>query len=282
MFEVVNLKEDVFLFQSSYFHLNSGLVKDEEKWAIIDPAFSPAELERIKDFVEEGGGEKKGFLIYTHSDFDHITGAPYFPQAKKIAQSTFKDCSRDQQLAYLKEADAAHELDRPEFAFPSPDITFDEELKLDLNKEKLSLYSAPGHTRDSIFVIVKDKGVMFSGDTLSSIEFPLIFHSGFKYMDSLKMAECLIDRYDIRCVVPGHGTPARDKKEILRRIQNDQQYLNDLMGQVEEFFYLGLASMEIKSVLREVRYQGDYIGEKMMPIHEKNIELVIQEVGDNL
>lgn len=282
MFEVKTLMDNVFLFQSSYWQLNSGCVRDKEGWAVIDPGFSTAEMERIRDFVGEKGENEKGYLIYTHSDFDHITGEPYFPQAKKVAQSNFELCSKDKQVAHLKEADEVHQLERPEFIFPSPDITFDEKLDLELKEETISLIAAPGHTRDSLFVILKNKGVMFSGDTLSNIEFPLIFFSGEKYLETLKMAECLIDRYDIRCVVPGHGSDAQGKKEILKRIKDDQQYLNDLMGQIEDYFYMGLATMEIKSVLREVRYRGDYIGAELMPVHEKNIELAINEVGDNL
>jgi len=181
-------------------------------------------------------------------------------------------------MTYLKEADKANEIERSEFVFPLPDITFEDRLNLDLKDEKLSLFAAPGHTSDSIFVLLNKEKILFSGDTVSDLEFPLIFDSGKKYGDSLRLLQNLIKEYDINCVIPGHGTPAEGKEEILERIKYDLDYLDNLVCKIEDCFYQGLATMEIISFLKELRYKGDYIDADLMPVHIKNIETILNEL----
>ncbi len=59
-------------------------------------------------------------------------------------------------------------------------------------------------------------------------------------------------------------------------------YLENLSGQAYDLFLQGLATMEIKDVLKSIHYKGDYVGEQLMPAHERNIDLAIEEAGDKL
>lgn len=281
MFEIDQFQDNCYLFKSSYWFLNSGFYLEEDGWAVIDPGFSPSELMQLREYMKDKDTSKK-YLIYTHSDFDHITGGYYFPEAQKVAQASFEHCSKDAQVDHLREADEACEIERPDFVFPSIDVTFEDKLDLQFPKVSISLLAAPGHTRDSLFVLIKDKGVLFSGDTLSDNEFPLVMYNSDKYIETLKMAKSLVEKYDLKYVVPGHGSIAKGSSEILKRIDVDIDYLENLTGQAEDLFFQGLATIEIKDVLKGMHYKGDYVGEELMPAHERNIDLVIEEAGDKL
>ncbi len=196
MFEIEQFQDNCYFFKSSFWFLNSGLYLEEGAWAVIDPGFSPAELTQLKEFFKDKEASQQ-YLIYTHSDFDHITGGSYFPEAQKVAHASFEHCSKDTQVEHLREADEACEIERAGFVFPSIDLTFQDKLDLQFPRGSISLISAPGHTRESLFVLVKDRGVLFCGDTLSDREFPLIMYNSDKYIETLKMAESLVDKYDL-------------------------------------------------------------------------------------
>lgn len=276
----ITIEKNVFLFKSSFWFLNSGIFLDEEGGALIDPGYSPDELTRISNFLKENKVSPK-YLIFTHSDFNHITGGDFFPDARKVAHLNFKLHPRKYQVRYLKEADMGKNIRRPEFTFPSVDITFNQRLNLPFKDDTLSLAAAPGHTHDSLFVILPNKRIIFSGDTLSDLELPLIFHNGKEYRDSLKLLQSLVEEHDVCHIVPGHGNMAVGKEDIFERLKVDIDYLDNMLSQVEDFFYQGLAANEIKAVLKEIRYKGNYIGTELMPFHVRNIELLINEVAEN-
>lgn len=282
MSELMSLGENFYVFKSSYWELNSGILQDEEGWVLIDPGYSPAELEEIDGFLkEQGAPPAESYLIYTHSDFDHITGGQQFPLTKGIAQENFLSCFQGEQFQYLEEADKERGIVRKDFQFPVPQITFKDSLEISLKNETLALYAAPGHTRDSLFVVLKNSGVMLCGDTLSDQEFPLIFYNTQQYKESLQLAGSLLEQYDINFLVPGHGNWTGKKEEMKKRVEQDIDYLDNLLVNIRDYYCQGLAVAEIHSVLREVRYKGDYIGAELMPVHTKNIEKVIQEIGDS-
>ena len=282
MSKLTALLENFYVFKSFYWEMNSGILLDEKGWALIDPGYSPAELEEIEFFLKERGEPAQSYLIYTHSDFDHIAGGQQFPLAKGIAQESFLRCFKEEQEHYLKEADEDQGIVRVDFCFPSPEITFKENLEISFQDENIGFYAAPGHTRDSLFVVLKNKGVLLSGDTLSDQEFPLIYHSAQQYKETLQLAGSLLEQFDIKYLVPGHGNWTDSREEIKNRVEQDIDYLDNLTENIKNYYCQGLAIAEIKAVLREIRYKGDYIGGNLMPVHVKNIEKVIQEVGDDL
>lgn len=282
MIGLIPVNERFILHKSYYWNLNSGIVLGEGESAVLDPGYSPGELAGLEDFLAEKKAPPR-YVIFTHSDFDHITGGACFAGAQKVAQENFNLRPREEQEKMLREADEAQDLTRPGFVFPQPQLTFQGGLELPLRGGvTLSLFAVPGHTPDSLVVLLKDQGILFAGDILSDLEFPLIFHSGKQYQASLGMVKELVEKYQVDCLVPGHGNPARGAREIGARIQEDLGYLDTLVGEVEDLFLQGLARLEMKSYLREMRYKGDYIGAQLMPHHESNIDLVIQETWDNL
>lgn len=104
--------------------------------AIIDPGYSPEIfLDKIKDY-----NLKLIYIINTHSDFDHID-------------------HNDTIKARTKASIAAHE------SFPfKPDIELKDNQELLLGKIKLKILHTPGHTYDSICILIENK--LITGDTL--------------------------------------------------------------------------------------------------------------------
>ncbi len=276
------LVENFYVYKSFYWEMNSGILLDDTGWALIDPGYSPEELKEIDLFLKQRGQPVQSYLIYTHSDFDHITGGQQFPLAKGIAQENFLTCFKEEQEHYLLEADENHGIDRAGFCFPAPEITFTQNLEISFKDETIGFYAAPGHTRDSLFVLLKNKGVLLTGDTLSDQEFPLIHYSARQYKETLQLAQSLMEQFEVHYLVPGHGSWTDSSVEMKKRVDQDIDYLDNLLENIRDYFCQGLATVEIMAVLREVRYKGDYIGGELMPVHEQNITKVIQEVGDNL
>src|SRR6185369_2628476 len=82
------IASDVFVFRSEAFAMNSGVVLGARSALLIDPAFFPADLERIAAFVS-GADADPGWIVLTHSDWDHIVGPARWPQARVVASSEF-------------------------------------------------------------------------------------------------------------------------------------------------------------------------------------------------
>ena len=86
MNKIIYRDPNITIFQSALFQTNSTVVKTEDSILVVDPAWLPEEVVLIKKEVDEIRGDRPVFLIFTHSDFDHIIGYKAF-QADKVFMS---------------------------------------------------------------------------------------------------------------------------------------------------------------------------------------------------
>ena len=109
------------------------LIESEKEVAIID-CF---DANLVLDFLRKHKATLK-YIISTHSHFDHVeVNADLRKSTKaKIVMHKLNKC----------------------------DLTVDEGDELVLGKEKLKILHTPGHTEDSMCILLKDK--LFTGDTL--------------------------------------------------------------------------------------------------------------------
>lgn len=272
------LVQDIFIYESSIWQTNSSVIINETANVVIDPCYFPVEIQVMADFVNR----KKSFnryVIFTHSDFDHIVGHQHFKGARLIGHESITTADREAQLAQLEEIDQTYYVRRKTpFIFPEPEVTFEKELRIPLKEDELLLHHAPGHTGDSIFIVSPGKKVMFAGDYLSDLEFPFVYFSVGAYRKSLDLAARLVEDFDVEYVVPGHGEIAGGKEEIFYRIDSDKVYLDTLSEQARELTLQGLQECEIIEVLKDIKYRGEAIEGAMARMHSDNIRQVLTEM----
>lgn len=269
---------NIYVYQSSMWQTNSSVILNEASSIIIDPCYFPAEIEVIADFVNRRKSFNR-YIVFTHSDFDHIVGYQYFKDSRLIGHEETLFCDKEVQLLQLREIDQTYYVNRRiPFVFPEPDITFTGEYQIPLKGEELMLFYAPGHTGDCVFVVCRESGVMFAGDYLSDLEFPFVGFSSAKYLKSLDLAERLQKEFKIGYVVPGHGVVAEGSAEITERIRRDREYLSRLTEKAQDFFVQGLQESEIIEVLKGIKYKGEPITGILSRMHLENIRLVLREL----
>lgn len=78
-------KYNITVFQSVLYKTTSTIIESNEVILIVDPNWFSNEIEEIKNSISGQVNNKQLYVIYTHSDFDHIVGSGAFPKAKVIA-----------------------------------------------------------------------------------------------------------------------------------------------------------------------------------------------------
>ncbi|EXJ23242.1 hypothetical protein ADIAL_1389 [Alkalibacterium sp. AK22] len=258
-------KDQLTVFQSALYQTTTAVVETEQAMIITDPNWLPEEVREIKQFVDDRLGNRMLYLIYTHSDFDHIIGAGAFPKAFVIASKAFHN--NPGKRACLEEAkafDSKHYIERDyTHVYPHVDrmITMDGDA-LKLGDMTLHFYLAPGHTADGLFTVIEPYGILLSGDYLSDVECPFISYNWKKYKQTAKKAGAIMEEHDIRCHVPGHGNVTEDKNEMIARLAFTQDYLDRLNRDVDALekecrerflFFDGMIDMHRNNIRRAAK-----------------------------
>ena len=89
----------------------------------------------------------------------------------------------------------------------------------------MTFYLTPGHTADSMMVVVWQLGLCISGDYLCNVEFPYIYHSSVDYLKTLDKLPHIHDRNWFTRLIPGHGDPALTIGDWLRRRTESLAYI---------------------------------------------------------
>lgn len=249
-------REQLTVFQSPLYQTTSTVVETSDLVLVVDPTWLPHEVETIRHYVEGIRQGRPLYLLFTHSDFDHIIGYGAFPDAVVIGSKEMEEHpEKEQILEMIQQFDSKYYLNRDyPILFPQLDIvvSYDEERVI-VGDTKITFYKAPGHTPDGLFAIVEPLGLLIAGDYLSDIEFPFIFHSSEAYEDTLYKVESILNTYSINILVPGHGQTTDSIEEMKRRQREALDYIQTLRkaisekkqelldGMIEEFpFYKGV------------------------------------------
>jgi hydroxyacylglutathione hydrolase len=226
-------RDHITVFQSSLYMTTSAIIQTDDVMIMTDPNWLPNEVQEIREYIDRQKGNKQLYIVYTHSDFDHIIGSGAFPEAKVIAAEEFQNnLQKDETIKKIHKFDQGYYLQRNyEPVYPSVDyaVSSDGEV-LDLGQLTLTFYKAPGHTKDSIFTVIEPLGIFLSGDYLSDVEFPFIFSSYTDYVKTLDTAEYILSKHKINYHIPGHGSVTDNQQEIENRINDSKYYLNQLLS----------------------------------------------------
>ncbi|MFB5660453.1 MBL fold metallo-hydrolase [Alteribacillus sp. HJP-4] len=221
----------VTVFQSALHQTTSTVAVTKDVILIVDPTWLPEEIAAIQEYVESVDEGQRKYLLFTHSDFDHIIGYNAFPEAVTIASRGFvARTGKKETMQELQDFDDHYYIQRPYVLdYPRIDIIIDyDEQIMEIGDTKLTFYLAPGHTPDGTFLIINNLKVLICGDYLSDVEFPFITHTCSAYERTLKKLETVIFDKEIELVIPGHGTATTELKEMRDRIEDSRWYLEAL------------------------------------------------------
>ncbi len=267
-FETNNLT----IFESALFRTTSTVLVTDDLVLVVDPNWLPQEVEAIRSHVEKVKGDRPVYLLFTHSDYDHIIGYRAFPEAKVIASSAFqKNAEKEKVLEEIRQFDDDYYILR-DYPIEYPEV--DVEVKKDgqtlaLGQTRLTFYLAPGHNADGVFTIAEPEGLFIAGDYLSNIEFPFVYHSFEKYENTLKKVDSILGKHAIDLLIPGHGDVAITEEEILLRQQESFGYFEQLRESVLQKTPFGL----------EALWQRYRFRRNMINFHQANETLLRKELG---
>lgn len=221
----------ITLFKSDLFETISVVAETDDLVLVADPSWLPREVEEIRRFVDERLSGRPLYLLFTHSDYDHVLGAAAFEGAATIASCALRDQSAEHQAAVvemIRQFDDDYYITRPyPIVYPVIDhaiIADGETLKT--GRTTMTFYQAPGHTDDGLFTVIEPLGLLIAGDYYSAIEFPYTDHSSAAYEATIGKLDRILTDHRIELLVSGHGDPASSKDEMIRRQKSAAAYIH--------------------------------------------------------
>ncbi|WP_125563189.1 MBL fold metallo-hydrolase [Salibacterium salarium] len=231
----------ITVFQSALHQTTSTVAVTEDIILIVDPTWLPEEIEAIQRHVKESDNGQRQYLLFTHSDFDHILGWNAFPEAVTIASRGFVARSgKDATVQEIHDFDDHYYIQRPYIIdYPEIDIIIDyDEQTIESGNTSIMFYLAPGHQPDGVFAVINQTNTLIAGDYLSDVEFPFIHHNSEAYERTIDKLEKVLSEQKIELLIPGHGNSTNEFKEMQDRIGDSRWYIQVLRDEVrrEETF----------------------------------------------
>jgi cyclase len=217
------IAENVYFFQSElYAQVTAGVVSGPDGAVLIDTLALPEETQLLRRFIDRELQVPVRYIINTHYHADHSWGNCFFPEATVIAHRKCYDFLKGRgQAALDSEKKENPQLREVEIVLPS--VTFEEgELTLQIGKKTLTILPLPGHSADSIAVLIEEDRVLFCGDTFMAL--PIIVDGDIEETTaSLKK----LTKMGLENLVPGHGEIVL-RGEIDAAIKQNLNYLNEI------------------------------------------------------
>lgn len=261
----------LIIFESELFRTTTSLVIGKQYLLLVDPNWLPGEIDCIEEWIDKLGKGKEKYLLFTHSDYDHIIGYGRFKAYKTIASQAFTDNTQQASiLDQIREFDDQYYIKRDyEITYPRIDQPIaGDGVRLNLHEDEYIFFQAPGHNPDGLITFNKTKNVLLLGDYLSNIEFPYLYDSYEAYQATLDKLERLISTEDVAFLISGHGDYTSDQQEMRKRISDARSYLSQLMESIQS---------ETAFNFDELMKTYDFPG-IMRKFHDGNVKLVKKEL----
>jgi len=194
------VSENVYWFQSEvYAQVTAGTVVGPQ-WAVLIDTLMPSETPLIRNFIESQLMVPVKYIINTHHHADHSWGNCIFPNAKIIGHQQCRDLMLEKSMSALAEAGQENPIFR-DICISPPQITFSSgTLTLRIGKKQLQIFATPGHSADSISVLLEDERILFAGDAFMPVPY---FVGGD--IEVLAQSISQIGNMGLENIIQGHG-----------------------------------------------------------------------------
>ncbi len=195
------ISENVYWFQSEvYAQVTAGAVTGPQWAVVIDTLAMPEETLGMRSFIEEELNVPVRYIINTHYHADHSWGNCFFPGATILGNTLTRQVMLEKGQNSLEAARRQNASFRQVKLVP-PHLTFSEgNLSLRVGKKNLILMPTPGHSRDSISVLVEEDRVLFAGDAFMPL--PYVVDGD---IDDLTATIKMIGKMGLENIIQGHG-----------------------------------------------------------------------------
>ena len=265
------ITDHIFVFRSDqYAQVTAGVVLTRDGAVLIDTLLYPEETMRIRRYVEAGLGSTVNYVVNTHYHADHTTGTYFFPDAQVISHTLCRemlDIRGRESLRQLK--DKANEFGPVELVLP--DITFDDEMTLEVGGTNFRLWASPGHSPDSIVCLLEEEEVLFAADTVMPIPY---FVDG-SFSDFVGSLTRLLEG-DYENIVQGHGDIIL-RGEAPEKIASDLEYLRKLDGAVKIALDKGQEDVENQISLVHCGKSHVLLNGVVQQLHQHNIRALVNQ-----
>jgi glyoxylase-like metal-dependent hydrolase (beta-lactamase superfamily II) len=218
---VFELAGDVFAVEHLYHSkgplagVNAGMILTPNSVIFIDSGMSIASAEYLWRLAQKKmSGQKKIYLILTHSHSDHVFGMRVMKErgAEVIGHKLTAEHLRDDSGKYF---DFIIDMDAitPEegvkrygrILLSEPDRYVEHDTCLSIDGVEFHLLVTPGHTPDSICIYHPGSKTLFAGDSIYEGMDPATRFGGPKEWKEWIYHLERLKKLDIQTVVPGHG-----------------------------------------------------------------------------
>ncbi|MDC1107096.1 alkyl/aryl-sulfatase [Prolixibacteraceae bacterium] len=236
--EIISLGNNVYT-AVGYDGSNSSMIVGKDGVIIIDALRALGAAELVATKFREISSKPVKAIIYTHGHADHTGGTSAFITHEQdvliIAREGFKEELQERSPVEevlkrrnarqfgrnLPESDVINRgvapgvtsIDRVGKGYLSPNITFNDSLRIEVAGVELELYSADGETNDQLFVWVPQFEALFAGDNYYKA-FPNLYAiRGSQYRDVKVWGESILrmSHFPVDYLVPGHTRPISGK-----------------------------------------------------------------------
>lgn len=217
------ISENVYWFQSEiYAQVTAGAITGPQWAIVIDTLALPEETLAMRSFIEEQLGVPVRYVINTHYHSDHSGGNCFFPGATIVGSELCRELMLTKGQAALESARKINPIFK-QIKIIAPQITFrDGSLSLRVGKKNLVLFNTPGHSSDSISVLVEEDRVLFTGDAFMPL--PYIIDGDF---DTMNNTIKKIGKLGLENIIQGHGDIIL-RGEIDEAVKDNLNYLASL------------------------------------------------------
>lgn len=230
---------------SGFISNNMGFIVTDDGVAVIDTGTS---LETGKEFladIREITKKPIKYVVYTHYHYDHVAGAGSLKEKGTIfvAQenlvnnfNTLKKLERlnEEVLGSVKEASTIY-----------PDLTYKENLTLNLGGKEIRLIHIKAETDDATLVYLPADKILFLGDLTNNNLGSPVMPEG--YPEGLIEAIELIEKLEVDIFVPGHGFMEKTNKKSLQALKEVTKYL---MREIKKCVDEGLDLEETQAAIK--------------------------------
>jgi glyoxylase-like metal-dependent hydrolase (beta-lactamase superfamily II) len=259
--------EDIYIFTSDrYAQVTASLIVSGNTGILIDTLPFPTETAQIALFARKRCPDGVRFVVYTGHEADHVYGAFLFPRAEIIAHETCRNVLIERGFASLERAKtqsqefAPVQLRLPTFTFKGGSTT------LRMPGKTLEIIHTPGHTADSVSVLLHEERILFAGDTVMAL--PTIASGD---SDLLKQSLEMIAGMQLENIVQGHGEMIL-RGEIKDNMKRATNYLDNVRAKVQKVIDANGKRDEVKAItIEQCGMQRVLLNGMVVALHQANV-----------
>ena len=203
---------------------NVGIVVGSKATLVVDTGLGPRNGETIVREMKKVSRNADVYVVTTHYHPEHSLGAGAFTGAKlvmtRVQQQEMTELGKAIQETFAGRSPLHKEL-LSGVPYPTPDILFDREHRLDLGGVRVRLLwrgPAAMHTRGDTMVFVEGDGVLFTGDVVMSQRFLAAQNTS-----SLTTWLSVLD--ELTALAPRHVVPSHGRLGDAALIARDREFI---------------------------------------------------------